>query len=152
MQVGAQFSHFASCQSPAKLQYSWQPDTPGVDLDKAMTQFELCRYSLFSRQTRFATCRAVPTHISPGLGISRQSIHATASQAHQHDVQKSSDKAAKAEVDVFHGEADKESIASATVGWFTGAAGELAASRPGKANLAEQSNPLINTNAGLSFS
>ncbi|KAL0054221.1 hypothetical protein WJX82_005702 [Trebouxia sp. C0006] len=36
------------------------------------------------------------------------------------------------------------------VGWFTGAAGQLAASRPGKANLAEQSNPLINTYAGMS--
>ncbi|DBB13919.1 TPA: hypothetical protein ACH3X3_000904 [Trebouxia sp. C0006] len=127
--VGAQFSHYASSRSPAKLQYSWQPDTP------------------------------VPTHSSPGLGIShsspglgisRQSIPATASQAHQHDVPKSSDKAAKAEVDVLNGEADEESIASAKVGWFTGAAGQLAASRPGKANLAEQSNPLINTYAGMS--
>jgi len=51
----------------------------------------------------------------------------------------------------LNGEADEESIASATVGWFTGAAGQLAASRPGKANLAEQSNPLINTYAGLSL-
>ncbi|KAL0054222.1 hypothetical protein WJX82_005702 [Trebouxia sp. C0006] len=62
--VGAQFSHYASSRSPAKLQYSWQPDTP------------------------------VPTH--------------------------------------------------------SRAAGQLAASRPGKANLAEQSNPLINTYAGMS--
>jgi len=60
-------------------------------------------------------------------------------------------KADKAEVDFLHGEADKESIASARVGWFTGAAGQLAASRPGKVNLAEQSNPLINTYAGLSL-
>lgn len=119
MQVGAQFSHFAACQSPAKLQYSWHPDTP------------------------------VQTYSSPGLGISRQSIPAT-SQAHQHDVQNSSDKPAKAETGVSHGEEHEESIAPATGGWFTGAAGQLAASRPGKVNLAEQSNPLIDTHAGMS--
>ena len=150
MQVGAQFSHFAACQSRAKLQYSWHPDTPGVDLDKAMTLLIMCHYSLFKWQTLFATCSAVQTYSSPGLGISRQSIPAT-SQAHQHDVQNSSDKAAKAEKGVSHGEADEESIASATGGWFTGAAGQLAASRPGKVNLAEQSNPLIDTHAGLSL-
>ncbi len=101
--------------------------------------------------TLFAICHAVQTHSSPELGISRQSIPATASQAHQHDVQKSSDKAAKAAVGVSHREADEESIASATVGWFTGAAGQLAASRPGKVNLAEQSNSLIDMYAGLSL-
>ncbi|KAL0022022.1 hypothetical protein WJX77_006651 [Trebouxia sp. C0004] len=116
--IGAQSSHFASCQSPAPFQYSWQPDTP------------------------------VQTHSSPGVGISRRSISATASQAHQHDVQKSS--AAKAKLGFSRGEVDEGSIASATVGWFTGAAGQLAASRPGKVNLSEQSNPLIDMHAGMS--
>ena len=100
----------------------------------------------------FASCCAVQTHSSPGLGISRQSIPAKASQAHQADVTKSSEKVDKAEIGVSHGEADEESIAFATVGWFTGAAGQLAASRPGKVNLAEQSNSLIDMYAGLSSS
>ena len=149
VQVDAQFSHLASCQSPAKLQYRWQPDTPGVDLDKAMTLFVLCHCSLFSKQTLFVSCCAVQTHSSPGLGIPRQSIPATASQTHQSDVQKSLNKVAKAEISVSHGEADEGSIASARVGWFTGAAGQLAASRAGKIDLAEQGNCLIDTYAGL---
>lgn len=100
----------------------------------------------------FATCPAVQTHSSPGVGTSRQTIPATAPQAYQRDVENSSDKPAKAEVGVSRGEADEGSIASATVGWFTGAAGQLAASRPGKVNLAEQRNPLLDTYAGLSLS
>ncbi|KAL0024755.1 hypothetical protein WJX79_002587 [Trebouxia sp. C0005] len=41
--VDAQFSHLASCQSPAKLQYRWQPDTPVQTHSRAAGQLAASR-------------------------------------------------------------------------------------------------------------
>lgn len=83
-------------------------------------------------------------------GMSRQHMPAAASLANQHGVSQSSSEADTAEAGALGAEAGDASMASSTAGWFTGAAGQLAASKIGISSTSELSSTLGDTYAGMS--
>lgn len=83
-------------------------------------------------------------------GMSRQHMPAAASLANQHSVSQPSSEADTAEAGVLGAEAGDASMASSTAGWFTGAAGQLAASKTGISSTSELGSTLGDTYAGMS--
>ena len=75
---------------------------------------------------------------------------AAASLADQHGELQPSSKADTAEAGVLDAKAGDANAAASTAGWFTGAAGQLAASKTGKISIPKLGSPRAEPHAGMS--